>query len=112
MFPASGSVSPRSPGTLAGLDSAKAVTPLISLLDDPLNPTRPAVADKANDQVYMMAIESFDRVMQANLGINKLGRRQRIINPWRPAFFFERREHQFLIERWPAELLDQILAPP
>src|SRR5688572_6627457 len=64
----------------------------------PANPLPGAVAVKANQALFLVAVQAFDGVVQAAFGFQLIVRRQRVVKMLRPAFFFEGCEDQLLID--------------
>jgi hypothetical protein len=62
--------------------------------------------------VTLIAVQAFDRIVQAAFGVQAAFRRQRIVQMSRPTFFFKRRQDQLLILGRNTEALDDPVVDP
>lgn len=66
-----------------------------------------AIAQKANNGAFLIAIERFNRLLQPALRGLLLVRRQRVVDARRPIFLLKCSQNDLLVHGWHFELLDE-----
>lgn len=69
-----------------------------------------AVASEVDQPVLLIAVQAFDRIVEAAFRILLPLRRQGVIDPCRPAFLFKSRQDRLLIRSDPPELFHEMVA--